>query len=117
MQWGTRLQEQAARGPPTLQQSTLNAQFNYETLVDVCGDFRATLSESETLLKENLSYGQQRGMTTPLTNIKWNLAIRDTVERFSKRLSNHNQSVRYSSPSSNYLFVKLQDVTVSSAPL
>ena len=91
------LQEKSAQGPLrlcTTRRTSSIPQFDVSTLLEVCGDFRTTIAECEQLLKENLSYGRERGMISPLTNVLFNTRIKGVVERFRDRLASHNRKVR-----------------------
>ena len=89
----TSLQRERDAEPQGLLSISTGPRLDTSTLLEVCGDFEKTIRECEKLLRENIGYGQQRGRFTPLTNIKWNIAIKSEVVRFSNRLAFHNQKV------------------------
>jgi hypothetical protein len=56
-------------------------------LLDIVGDYRATLEECDSLIKQNNRF---RETTGPIRNLEWNYMVQPSVDRLRQRLSEHN---------------------------
>ena len=79
-------------GPPAVY-GVPRPQWDLSGLLDVCGDFRETLEESERVLRDHISSSRDRGIVLPIVNIRWNMTIRPVVEHLRARIAIHNQKV------------------------
>jgi hypothetical protein len=61
-----------------------------DSLLDIVGDFRATLEECRTLLWENRRYGLA---TNAFRNLEWNVMVQDSAERLRQRIIMHNTKI------------------------
>lgn len=62
------------------------------SLLDIVGDFRATLRECEQLLRDNERYGS--APDTPVRSIGWNVLVQPTVDRLRGRIQLHNARIQ-----------------------
>lgn len=110
VQCATSIQEDFRDGPGTFppNQGVSRPQLEIDSLLEVCGDFRKTLDDCTQLLRENLSFGEERGLSAPLTNILWNGTIKSAVLRLTNRLAIHNRTILLAlEPFKLYVTVKL----------
>ncbi|WXC44661.1 hypothetical protein QX201_004395 [Fusarium graminearum] len=63
-----------------------------DSLMEVVGDYNATLEECYQLLKDNERYAQTTG---PIKNINWNLSIMPEVERLRGRIQMHTSRIQH----------------------
>lgn len=77
--------------PPTIGRPS--PPWDLSPLLDVCGDFRATLAKCKQVLLEHISSSRDHGFVSPIVNIRWNMTIRPVVERLRERVAMHNRKV------------------------
>ncbi len=67
--------------------------WDEDSLVDIIGDYYATLNECMILVKDNKSY---MGTTSgPLVNIHWNVFVQPQVEKLRRRILLHNTKIQH----------------------
>ena len=49
--------------------------WDLSPLLDVCGDFRETLQKSKEVLERHISSSRDRGVLSPIVNIRWNMTV------------------------------------------
>ncbi|KAJ0150669.1 Uncharacterized protein HZ326_6836 [Fusarium oxysporum f. sp. albedinis] len=63
-----------------------------DSLLEIIGDYNATLRECYELLEDNRRYAQTTG---PIRNIDWNLNIMPQVEHLRSRIQMHNSRIQH----------------------
>ncbi|RSM09344.1 hypothetical protein CEP52_004168 [Fusarium oligoseptatum] len=63
-----------------------------DSLLEIIGDYNATLSECYRLLEDNRRYAQTTG---PIRNIDWNLNIMPQVEHLRSRIQMHTSRIQH----------------------
>ncbi|RGP78884.1 aspartate aminotransferase [Fusarium longipes] len=63
-----------------------------DSLLEIIGDYDATLSECYKLLENNWLYAETTG---PIRNINWNISIMPHVERLRGRIQMHNSRIQH----------------------
>lgn len=64
--------------------------WDRDTLIEIVGDFDATLRECHTLIRTNKSYAATTG---PVRNLQWNAMVMPSVERLRSRLLMHQSKI------------------------
>ena len=80
------IQDVTKQIPETL--SPAEHSWDLKSLLKICGDFRKTIRECETLLGDRSKFG--RGRSGFVFNIQWNLTIEPEVMRLKDRVAFHN---------------------------
>lgn len=66
--------------------------WDRESLVDIIGDFHATLSECRQLLEDNKKYsGPPSG---PMDSLKWHVFVQPSADRLKHRLQLQNARIQ-----------------------
>ena len=65
--------------------------WNLESLLQICGNFRKTLHDCERLLNDQTKFGRGRGGF--IYNIQWNYSIEPEVTQLKDRVAFHNIKV------------------------
>ncbi|KAK0389709.1 hypothetical protein NLU13_3282 [Sarocladium strictum] len=70
--------------------------WDRDTLLDIIGDFDATLRECYRLIKQNKSYAAASGpIMGPLANVRWNAMVMPSVDRLRQRLLMHQAKIQH----------------------
>lgn len=67
---------------------TSQIRWDPASLVDIVGDFKATIRECQQLLRDNERYGN--GGDNPIRSIEWNVLVQPTVDRLRPRIQMHS---------------------------
>ena len=68
--------------------------WDLKALPHICGDFKKTLNDCNTFLKDESKFSQGRGGF--IYNFQWNLLIEPEVARLKDRVAFHNIKVKLS---------------------
>lgn len=79
----------SARGP---RPPPVTFGWDYDTLIEIVGDFDATLRECYQIIQTNKSYGAS---SNPLRNVSWNAIVRPSVERLQQRILMHQSKIQH----------------------
>lgn len=60
-------------------------------MVEIVGDFRATLNECSRLIERNRSYAADSG---PVRNVGWNAWVMPLVDRLRRRIAVHESKIQ-----------------------
>ncbi|KAK3366785.1 hypothetical protein B0T24DRAFT_368237 [Lasiosphaeria ovina] len=63
------------------------------TLLEIIGDYNATLNECVRLINENRTYA--RATTGPIANVVWNIMVQPNVEKLRRRIVLHNTKIQH----------------------
>lgn len=66
--------------------------WDHQSLVEIVGDFNATLRECERLIATNESYAVASG---PVKNVRWNAMVVPSVERLRRRIVMHQAKLQH----------------------
>ncbi|KAH6682111.1 hypothetical protein F5X68DRAFT_23945 [Plectosphaerella plurivora] len=65
--------------------------WDERTMVEIVGDFRATLAECRRLIERNRSYAVGSG---PVRNVSWNALVMPLVDRLRRRIAVHENKIQ-----------------------
>ncbi|KAK0716831.1 hypothetical protein B0T26DRAFT_675247 [Lasiosphaeria miniovina] len=63
------------------------------TLLEIIGDYNATLNECARLINENRTYA--RATAGPIANVVWNIMVQPNVEKLRSRIVLHNTKIQH----------------------
>lgn len=84
--------------------------WDLKSLLQICGDFRKTLTECQRLLEDTAKF--ERGRDNFIYNIRWNLSVEPQVSTLRDRVAFHNIKVTIS-PWTHFYVIQINTLQIA----